>query len=399
MMADNRLKLLVTASTFPRGEHDTEPRFVLDLCKCLNKNYKVSVLVPAYPGCKDLEHIEGIEVIRYHYLPFNKLETLCYPGAIVPRIKEKKIRSLQVPFLFLGLAWKLFKIQTNYDVIHSHWLIPQGIVQSFFQHPFILTCHGGDIKALNFSVIKKLKYYALKHASQITFVSKDLMQFTEEHICKDKSIEYKSSVIPMGVDTTRFSPSFRINDYFTNDSKKTVLFVGRFAEKKGISYLIESMKNVPAHLVLVGTGPLDMQLKREASSAGISCQFMGAKSHEELSKIYASADVLCVPSITASNGDTEGMPTVIAEGMASGLPVVATRHGGIPAIVQDGVNGFLVPEKSSEQLADKLNKLLSDKTLYTLFREKAIQTAEEFSYDELAKKYREVIDKALSESR
>ena len=85
----NKSKLLVTASTFPRWLGDTEPRFILDLCKVLNNYFEVTVLAPSCPGAKDMEIVEGVNVIRYHYFPIHKWETLCYPGAIVPRIKEK----------------------------------------------------------------------------------------------------------------------------------------------------------------------------------------------------------------------------------------------------------------------------------------------------------------------
>ncbi len=82
-------KLLVTASTFPRWEGDTEPRFVLDLSSHMTDEFDVTVLVPTSPGAKDTEVMDGVKVIRYHYFPIHKWETLCYPGAIVPRIKKK----------------------------------------------------------------------------------------------------------------------------------------------------------------------------------------------------------------------------------------------------------------------------------------------------------------------
>ena len=80
-------RLLVTASTFPRWEGDTEPRFVLDLCKHLGEWFDVTVLVPYAPGAKEREILEGVKIIRYNYLQIPKWETLCYPGAIVSRIK------------------------------------------------------------------------------------------------------------------------------------------------------------------------------------------------------------------------------------------------------------------------------------------------------------------------
>lgn len=97
-MEKSKIRLLVTASTFPRWEGDTEPRFVLDLCKSLAKKFDVMVLVPACPGAKEKESIEGIRVCRYHYFPVHRWETLCYPGAIVPRIKEKKNQGSISPF-------------------------------------------------------------------------------------------------------------------------------------------------------------------------------------------------------------------------------------------------------------------------------------------------------------
>ena len=83
-------RLLITGSTFPRYEGDTEPRFILDLAKAMKEYATVTVLVPASPEAADREILEGVDVIRYHYFPIHSLETLCYPGAIVPRIKEKK---------------------------------------------------------------------------------------------------------------------------------------------------------------------------------------------------------------------------------------------------------------------------------------------------------------------
>ena len=73
-------KLLITASTFPRWENDTEPRFILDLAKALLKYFDVTVLAPAAPNAKEKEKIEGVKVIRYHYFPIHSLESLCSPG-------------------------------------------------------------------------------------------------------------------------------------------------------------------------------------------------------------------------------------------------------------------------------------------------------------------------------
>ncbi len=385
-------KLLVTASTFPRWEGDTEPRFVLDLSKQLKKYFDVTVLAPAAPGAKKKEILEGVKVLRYHYFPIHKWETLCYPGAIVPRIKEKKIRVLLVPFLFAGLFFKLLRIKSHFDFVHAHWIIPQGIVQSFVGMPYIVTGHGGDVTSLNKGMIKKLKLRCLMKADKITVVSNALKKEVEA-LCYRNDIQ----IISMGCDTARFDKKYRVENYFHQGEKQVVLFVGRLAEKKGVTYLIEAMKNIDAKLVIVGDGPLKNDLMQQAATQKDKICFMGSRTHEELIKIYASADVFVAPSITAANGDKEGLGLVLLEAMASGLPVIGSNSGGIPEIVHDGENGFLTREKDSMAIAQKINDLLTNREDYERMSENAVLTAKGYDYKVLGKKYSQLIKEAFDE--
>lgn len=380
-------KLLVTASTFPRWKGDTEPRFILDLSKALQKYFDVTVLGPSAPGAKEHEDLEGIEVVRYHYFPIHKWETLCYPGAIVPRIKEKKIRVFLVPFLFLGLYIKLFKILPQYDIVHAHWLIPQGIVQSFFKKPYIVTGHGGDVMSLNKGIFKYLKRRCLNNAKKITVVS-DALQKQVTKLCPNT----EASVISMGCDITKFGRRFRQENYFSQGNKKIILFVGRLVEVKGVSCLIEAMKNIDAKLIIVGDGPLKESLQRQAESIKNKVEFLGAKSHTELARIYASSDIFVAPSVTTKDGSKEGLGLVLLEAMASGLPVVGSKSGGIPEIIQDGYNGFLVEEKSVEQLTKKIRCLIDSEELCVKLAENGLKTAKERDYRTIAKKYKDVLE-------
>ena len=400
-------KLLVTASTFPRWDKDTEPRFVLDLCKAMSEYFDITVLVPACPGAKDQEVLEGINVIRYHYFPIHKFETLCYPGAIVPRIKEKKIRALLVPFLFLGLWNALRKNIGEYDMIHAHWLIPQGIVQSFFKKPYIVTGHGGDVCSLNKGFFRKLKIRCIKNAEHVTVVS--------EHL-KNKILELvpniKVEVIPMGVDNSAFGQQYRVENYFNQGGKRVVLFVGRLAEIKGVNYIIEAMKYVNAYLVIAGDGPLRKVLEEQAYNIALqknkdarfpdevmtngarrfgNVVFLGAKNHDELKTIYASSDIFCMPSVTTTKGEKEGFGLVMLEAMASGLPVVASNSGGIPQLIKDGENGLLCEEKNLWQLADNMNCLLDDEKLFHRLKHTGVETARISSYIERASSFARIM--------
>lgn len=386
----SKAKVLVTASTFPRWSDDTEPRFILDLCKAMKEYCDITVLAPSCPDAKDMEVIEGINVIRYHYFPIHKWETLCYPGAIVPRIKEKKIRILLVPFLFLGLWLKMVKIIREYDVVHAHWLIPQGIVQSFFKKKYIVTGHGGDVTSLNKGLIKKLKIRSLRNATRVTVVSKALKGEIIK-LVPDLDVYVRS----MGCNVKEFSPQYRKQNYFHQGNKKVVLFVGRLAEKKGVTYLIEAMKAVDGKLVIVGKGNLEQELKEQASEQKDKIAFWGPKTHKELKEIYASADVFVAPSITAKDGDKEGFGLVFLEAMASGLPVVGSNSGGIPEVVIDGKNGLLTEEKNVADIAKKLNTLLENEELYRTLKNGALETAKKYDYSIIGQEYAQILNNAI----
>ncbi|WP_283680830.1 glycosyltransferase family 4 protein [Parablautia sp. Marseille-Q6255] len=380
-------KLLVTGSTFPRWKGDTEPRFVLDLSEALTEYFDVTALVPAAPGAKNQEVMNGVKVIRYHYFPIHKWETLCYPGAIVPRIKEKKIRALLVPFLFLSLYWHLFRLLPQFDIVHAHWIIPQGIVQSFFKKPYIVTSHGGDIKALNIGIIKKLKIQCLKKAKCITVVS-ELLKGEVRKLCD--TIEVR--VISMGYNALEFGKQHAVLDYFKQGDKKVILFVGRLAEIKGVTYLIEAMKQVDAKLVIVGDGTLKDALKQQAKEQGDKIVFLGAKTHEELKTIYASADIFVAPSITMPDGSKEGFGLVMLEAMASGIPVIASVSGGIASLIHDGENGMLCPEKNPTAIAEKINRLLQDEELYRTIVNNMKQLIKGYDYRVIARQYADILN-------
>ena len=381
-------KLLVTASTFPRFMNDTEPRFIYDLSKEMLKYYDVTVLVPDAPGTMKRENMEGLKVIRYPYFPIRKMETLCYPGAIVPRMKEKKVRVLLVPFLFIGLFIALCKEIKKYDMVHAHWIIPQGIVQSFFGKPFIITGLGGDVTSLNKGPLKYLKIKTLKKSKYATAVSKHLL----DEMNKIYPMKY-SEVISMGCNIDKFSKDYKVNNYFGQGENKVILFVGRLVEKKGACYLIEAMRKIEgAKLIIVGDGPQRVQLQQQAVGMEDKIVFLGAKDKNELIRIYASSDIFCLPSVKAVDGDQDGLPVAMVEAMASSLPVVSTNLGGIAEIVRDGINGYLVEEKNILQLTNRLKSLIESEDVYQKCALEARKTAERFDFKDIAKKYADILE-------
>ncbi len=146
-----------------------------------------------------------------------------------------------------------------------------------------------------------------------------------------------------------------------------VLFVGRFVEKKGLPDLVRAFARVAgdqprARLVLAGDGPLRLDVERLVGSLGLSARvdFPGFVSQHELHGLFEKAAVFCHASVTPASGETEGLPFSILEAQAAGLPVVATRHAGLPEGVADRETGVLVAERDVGGLARALQSLLRD---------------------------------------
>ena len=157
-----------------------------------------------------------------------------------------------------------------------------------------------------------------------------------------------------------------------DDQDIDILFIGRLVEKKGVDDLIRALAliavtpapaAVPVSTVVVGEGPLTEELQGAATEAGVDVSFQGKRTAEEVHALLLRAKVVVVPSKTAADGDMEGLPTVLMEAMALGVPVVATRHSGITEVVEHEVNGLLSEESDPPALAENLNRALSDPEL------------------------------------
>jgi len=149
---------------------------------------------------------------------------------------------------------------------------------------------------------------------------------------------------------------------------RRILYVGRLVEKKGGELLIRAFARVrslvpDAELVMAGDGPLESRFRAAAAQAGVAVQFLGSVSREEVKRQIDSARVFCLPSITAANGDAEGLPISILEAQACGVPVVTSARGGVTEGIIPGVTGFGFAEGDVDALGDRLLQLLRDDDL------------------------------------
>jgi glycosyltransferase involved in cell wall biosynthesis len=395
--------LLIVTSTFPRWKNDTDPPFVYELAKRLSSDFNVTVLTPNYPGALVNETMEGIIVHRFRYF-LARLEILAGSEGILPTLKRNKLFYLLVPFFILGELIALLKIIKNFkpDVIHAHWILPQGFVAALAYKmtgvPFVVTTHGGDIYGLQSRFVSALKGYTLRNAVTVTVVSKDIQNTIKHRFGED----IHTDIISMGVDSKLFNPNKK-NNLLKEQygiAGPFLLFVGRLTEKKGAKYLIRAMPEIhkefpESKLLIIGTGETEHELIQLTNSIGLEKQvvFTGAIPNKELPGYFATADIFIGPSVTASGGDTEGFGLTFVEASMSGCIVVGTNVGGITDIIEDGETGFLVQEKNPQAIAEVLVNILQDKqhhvNMHKNAREKMIAR---FDWQSIADRYAKLLD-------
>jgi colanic acid/amylovoran biosynthesis glycosyltransferase len=251
--------------------------------------------------------------------------------------------------------------------VHAHFASGGGTAMPLaraLRVPLIVTLHGSDVtvRTPGRDAYRRLAEEATLFLCVSEFIRK---QAIHAGFPAEKLVVH-SIGIDRGVFTSAQPPP---------DSQR-VLFVGRLVEKKGCEYLLRAMQlvqqqNPEAELVVIGDGPLRPQLQSLAGRLAVRCEFRGSQPAGMVRQEFEKARLLCVPSITARNGDSEGFGMVFAEAQAMGVPVVSSRHGGIPEAVADGVTGLLAPERDHESLAAALCWLLTDEQKWRSFSDAA----------------------------
>ena len=402
-------KILVLTTTFPRWKGDITPSFVYELSKRLQDyGFEIIVLAPHHKGAKKFEIMDGMKVYRFQYFWPAKYQKLAYGGGILPNLKRSWLAKIQLPLLFLAELLQAIRIvrKERIDVIHSHWIVPNGLVgaicRKIFKIEHITTAHAGDVFTLsNSNYLKKIGSFVLRNSQIITANSR----YTREAVIAiDNSAENRVLIIPMGVDTSKFNPKKRNSNLKEKyEAEHLILSVGRLVEKKGINYLIIAMKDVVkyfpnAKLIIGGSGPERENLEDLTRSIGLDSNviFVGYIDDSELPVYYASCDLFVLPSVKTKEGDTEGLGVVLLEAMASGTPVIGSDIGGIKDIIEDGTNGLLAKPQDPEDLAEKIIKLLKDSELRHKLSEEGMKTIKEkFSWEIVAKKFADTIMKVI----
>lgn len=343
---------------------------------------EVTILTCSYKDFPKLDHDNGVRIlrvisIRQELSQSSPLEQLSFMvGSIIEGI-------------LIIRRWKP-------DVIISYFGIPSGplgwVGKKIFGIPYIISLRGGDVpgfRSYDFGLIHKLSSPIIKRiwkgANAVVANSNGLknlaFQFAPEVPCL---------IINNGVDTNFFQLK---NDFVSN---QRIIFVGRLVYQKGLDIIFNALaklKQYPWQFTIVGDGPAREELQSLAKSLGIEdrIHFLGWKTREVIKEFFIEANIFVFPS------RDEGMSNAVLEAMAAGLVVVASNIPGNQDIIQDQISGYLVPGDSIDLWVDQLKKLLNDSDLYEKIGLAANNhVRKNFSWDNTAKEYRELILRMIS---
>ncbi len=357
---------------------------------------------PTYGGSGIVATELGLELAnRGHQVHFITYANPIRLDPGTPRIEYHEVEVstyplFQYPPYCLALASRMAEVAEDYDLdlLHVHYAIPHSIAALLAQQmtagrrrlPFITTLHGTDITLVgtdrSYLPITK---FSIEKSNGITSISEDLRRHTYEVF----GVANEIRVIHNFVNTDVYKPSAD-----RESAEMRLMHISNFRPVKRVldcvRILAEVVKHAPAHLYMVGDGPDRPEAHRLARELAVEkhVTFMGKQDHVE--RIFSRMHVLLMPS------EMESFGLAALEAMACGVPPVATRVGGVPELITDGVDGFLEPVGDIAAQAGRVVELLTNPALYRRMAEAARRTAvERFASSIVIPKYeqyyREVI--------
>jgi colanic acid/amylovoran biosynthesis glycosyltransferase len=372
-MNDRRLRIAFVTDVFPRLSNTFINNQLIGL---LDRGHEVDIFARSV---RDIDRLD--ERLRIYRLE-RRLRHLSVPRSPVARVAGAAVRLLDVRSwdratidafnvgrhgrdavnltqLYTVLS---FLARDRYDVIHSQFGKLGPPLLSLLESPriaapLVVSFRGADLSS---SLARAPRRYDRLWRSGSLFlpVSRYFRQRLEDLGAPPERI----AVLHSGIETGLFQ--FAARSRLPGEPTR-LLFVGRLTEKKGIEPALRATAQALAaghelELTVVGDGELETSAKRLGVELGLGgrVHWLGALQHRQVAAALARAHLLIAPCVTARSGDQEGIPNVLKEAMASGLPVLSTLHSGIPELVEDGVSGFLVPERDLPALTGRLIDLI-----------------------------------------
>jgi len=399
------MRVLYVLNSFPK----LSETFVLnEIVELKNRNIDVEILALKDPHEAVINHdvIESnlLDATRY-FLP-SQSSNLRFPYFLSPGFHATLLssfynyRASHSLTHLIRLSYYSYHYR-NIDLIHAHFAFDAAIIamqmSKLLQKPFTFTAHAYELFNKNYHSKARLNLLAAS-ARRIFTPS----EFNKKYIITETNTpEDKIEIIRATISLEKF----RENESRQAKGKRIrILGVGRLVEKKGFEYIIRAMKIVTARhetveLVIIGEGKLKNELVQLSLDLGLDSKikFLGARSNEECIRELSNSDIAVLPCVVAENGDMDVCPLSLQEAMAMEIPVVSTRIGSIPELIEDGKEGVLVRERDEKALAEAILGLIENPALRNeMGRNGRAKTVREFNQsiqaDKLIGSWRNILD-------
>jgi len=396
------MKVCALTHTYPRFPDDINAPFVEHLMERITSlGHEVSVLTAWDPAWNRTEGDHTVDLRTYRYIVPDRLHVLGYSRTIEGNIRFRPHVYALSPFMFAA-AYRAFLAlvkEKKPDVLHAHWILPNGFIAGQVARatgiPLIIQLHGSDVfTAEKNALFRMMARSAAKNARFIMSPSPDLTRRIGIVGADTRKIGLVPNTVDrsFGADVTTKQVDALRRRLGIQPGATVVLAIGRMVYVKGFTYLIDAFKAVAdtdtnAVLVLAGGGVQYDELRAQADRLGIGGRVImpGPVMRDEVPVYFKAADMFVIPSIRHESGAVDGLPVVVPEAMASGLPIVGSDLSGIPVLVRDGVNGILVGERDTDALAKAISRLVGDPVLRAEYGRRSREVIDRYvNYDAVA---------------
>lgn len=388
---------------FPRYGGDLAGNFVFFCCRALQDlELRVLVVAPHAPGTATQETLGGIPVRRFRYLFPAALERVAYDDGTPANLGRSWLAWLGLPFFIVSFWVHACWLARRSRLLHAHW-IPAGLVALATRpfggpRPVIVSVWGSDLALGRLPVLGRLIIALLRRATTVIAISESMKrELLALGLAEDAVVVIPTAVSTMTAPTGGKEQTRR--ELGLPPHRPLVLYLGRLATVKGPGHFVDAARIVlqehrDATFVVVGDGHLRPELEEAVRAAGVTEHFFfaGHVRHEEVGRWLSAADLFVLPSLS------EGVPHALLEAFAFGLPVVASAVGGVPEVVSDGVNGYLVSPADPSDLARRILSLLRSPETREAFGKAGRQLVRErqFTWGRVAADVAEVYRRALA---